>query len=91
MKKILIIFVLLLLPNFAHARANYTYYISENTEIISNSNQQTATKPIKLNSNYGLSNGKCYIKIKANNKNVLRINTPKLSNNNALKLVNIMF
>lgn len=91
MNKILIIFILLLLPNFVLAKANYTYYVSENSAITSNSETKENVAPVKLNTNYGFSNNKGYIKIKANNKKVVKISTPKLSNNSVLKLVNVVF
>lgn len=91
MKKILIIFILLLLPNLAHAKANYTYYEADNQEIAGITDQQKESNQVKLKANYGLSNNKCYIKIKANNKQIIKISSPKLSNNSILKLVNVVF
>lgn len=91
MKKIFIIFILLLLPNLVYAKANYTYSMPEkldNTSISENKNNKNA---VELKAGCGFNNNKGYIKIKANNKNIVRISTPKISNNSILKLISVTF
>lgn len=93
MKKVIIlIFILLLMPITAHAK-NYKVIVNDtgNANIISASTEKKDANKRKLKVNTGLSNNKGYIKIKANNGKSVRINTPKISNNQYLKLVNVMF
>lgn len=93
MKKVIIlILILLLMPVTAHAK-NYKVIVNDagNTDIISVSNDKKDANKQDLKINAGLSNNKGYIRIKANNQKAIRISTPKISNNQYLKLVNIMF
>lgn len=90
MKKVLIILSLLLIANAAHAGCNYQY----DTPKSNNNNAQITesgvkTSDIKLNGGFNSNRG--YVKIKVNNGHSIRLNTPKLSNNSVLKLVNIAF
>lgn len=93
MKKILIIsFIFLLLPAMAHAKS-YKVIVNdtENADIISVIDSKKDANKQNLKINAGLSNNKGYIKIKAGKQKAVKISTPKISSNQYLKLVNIMF
>lgn len=93
MKKVIIlILILLLMPVTAHAK-NYKIIVNDagNTDIISVSNDKKDANKQDLKINAGLSNNKGYIKIKAGKQKAVKISTPKISSNQYLKLVNIMF
>lgn len=93
MKKVIIlILILLLIPVTAHAK-NYKIIVNDtgNADIISVADSKKDANKQDLKINAGLSNNKGYIKIKAGKQKAVKISTPKISSNQYLKLVNIMF
>ena len=91
-KAIVLLLIFALMPIMAQAKS-YKVIVNDtgNTDIISTSTEKKDANKRKLKVNTGLSNNKCYIKIKANNGKSVRINTPKISSNQYLKLVNVVF
>lgn len=90
MKKVIVLLMILISPS-AIAQCNYGYTISETPAVSSVSKEIKSIDKQDLTFNTGYSNNKAYVKIKVNNKSAIKISTPRLSNNNILKLVNITF
>lgn len=94
MKNIVIALILILISmNTVHAVKYKVYvndlnsYSDEELEVSSTENTKYQAKH-NVKCNYGLQNGKIYGKIKVNNKQILKVNSKKLTNG-MLSFVNI--
>lgn len=90
MKYFILILSLLLITNMAECKPNYTYYLQD-ASIDSVSSAKNNSKSNKIELSGRLSNNRGQMSIKLNKKQSIHINTPKISNNQYLKLVNIAF
>lgn len=90
MKYFILILSLLLITNMAECKPNYTYLLQD-ASIDSVSSAKNSSKSNKIELSGRLSNNRGQMSIKLNKKQSIHINTPKISNNQYLKLVNIAF
>ena len=90
MKYFILILSLLLITNMAECKPNYTYSLQD-ASIDSVSSAKNSSKSNKIELSGRLSNNRGQMSIKLNKKQSIYINTPKISNNQYLKLVNIAF
>lgn len=90
MKYFILILSLLLITNMAECKPNYTYSLQD-ASIDSVSSAKNSSKSNKIELSGRLSNNRGQMSIKLNKKQSIHINTPKISNNQYLKLVNIAF
>lgn len=90
MKYFILILSLLLITNIAECKPNYTYFLQD-ASIDSVSSAKNSNKSNKIELSGRLSNNRGQMSIKLNKKQSIHINTPKISNNQYLKLVNIAF
>jgi hypothetical protein len=74
----------------AECKPNYTYSLQD-ASIDSVSDTKNTNKPLKIDLSGRVSNNRGQVSIKFNKKQAIHINTPKISNNQYLKLVNIAF
>ena len=90
MKYFILILSLLLITNMAECKPNYTYSLQD-ASIDSVPDTKNTNKPLKIDLSGRVSNNRGQVSIKFNKKQAIHINTPKISNNQYLKLVNIAF
>lgn len=90
MKYFILILSLLLITNIAECKPNYIYSLQD-ASIDSVSSAKNSSKSSKIELSGRLSNNRGQMSIKLNKKQSIHINTPKISNNQYLKLVNIAF
>lgn len=90
---IAIILLLLFLTPAVNAKPNYNYVVNDtqNAESTSVSMEQKTEKQNKIKVSGGFHSNRGYVSVKLNNGRNLHINTPKISNNDVLKLINIGF
>lgn len=93
MKKNIIILLLMLISPVVNAKPNYEYIKNdaENVDYTSIVEKQETQKQSKIKVSGGFRSNRGYATIKLNNGRNLHINTPKISNNSVLKLINIGF
>lgn len=91
MKYFILILSLLIFANISEAKPNYVYVTSGNTDVISVSQEKNSKTPSKIKVTGGFNSNRGHATIKLDNGRSIRVNTPKVSNNDFLKLVNIMF
>ena len=89
--KYLYLFIVLLLVNpITECKQNYTYSVQD-VEIVSVSDDKNTNKSNRIELSGNVSSNRGSIQIKLNKKQSIYIHTPKLSNNQYLRLVNVRF
>lgn len=91
MKYFILILALIFTIDVSEAKPNYTYNVAENTDIASVAQGQATLSLSKIKVTSGFNSNRGHATIKLDNGHSIRFNTPKVSNNDFLKLVNIMF